>query len=111
MTGSRVDVHRVCVFDDLSEIHHRNPVRHVLHDGEIVRNEYQREIHFPLQVEQQIQHLRLNRHVEGGNRFVADDQLRPQRDRTRDADALPLAAGEFVRVPLRVVQSRCPAGE
>ncbi len=40
--------------------------------------------------QQQVQHLRLDRYIERGNRFVADDQLRAQRDCSRNADALPL---------------------
>ena len=47
---------------------------------------------------QQIEHLRLDRNIQRGNRFVADDQLRIQRQRAGDADALPLPAGELVRI-------------
>ena len=53
-----------------------------------------------LQIHQQIDDLRLNRHIQRGHRFVADDQLRIERQRARDADALALAAGEFVRIRL-----------
>ena len=47
---------------------------------------------------QQVQDLRLDRDVERADRLVADDQLGPQRERARDADALALAARELVRV-------------
>ena len=40
----------------------------------------------------------LHRDVERGRRLVGDQQLRLQRERAGDADALPLAAGELVRV-------------
>ena len=36
-------------------------------------------------------------HVERGDRLVGDDQLRLERQRGRDADALALAARELVR--------------
>src|SRR6266702_4290632 len=49
-----------------------------------------------LEVEQQVDDLRLHRHVERRYRFVADDEVRLQRQRARDADALSLAAGKFV---------------
>ena len=52
---------------------------------------------------QQVDHLGLDRHVERRHRLVADDDLRPQRQRPGDADALALAAGELVRVPVDVV--------
>ena len=45
-----------------------------------------------------IEHLRLDRYVERGNRFVADDELRLDRERACDADPCPLTAGELVRV-------------
>src|SRR5262249_11175732 len=62
-----------------------------------VRDEYVREVELPLQVVEEVDDLRLDRHVEGRHRLVAYDQLRPQRERAGDADALPLAAGELVR--------------
>ena len=51
-----------------------------------------------LQILQQIHHLRLDRHVQRRDRLVADDQLRVDGERAGDADALALAAGEFVRI-------------
>src|SRR3546814_18007362 len=51
-----------------------------------------------LQVLQEVQHLRLDRHVERGDRLVADQELGPKRERAGDADALALPAGEAMRV-------------
>ena len=48
-----------------------------------------------------MQHLRLDRDVERGDRLVGDDQLGLDRERAGDADALALAAGELVRVARR----------
>ena len=56
-----------------------------------------------LQVAQQVQHLRLDRDVERRDRLVGDQQLRFQRERARDADALALPAGELVRVAVVVL--------
>src|SRR5262245_60576798 len=56
-----------------------------------------RELKLVLQVVQQVEHLRLARHVECRHGLVRDDQLRPQREGPRDADPLPLAAGELMR--------------
>ena len=55
-----------------------------------------------LQVLEQVDDLRLDRDVERGDRLVADDELRLDRKRARDADALALAAGELVRIAPRV---------
>ena len=56
-----------------------------------------------LQVLQQIDDLRLHGDVERGDRLVEHEELRIRRQRARDADALPLPAGEFVRIALAVV--------
>ena len=83
--------------DDLAEIHHGNAVRHVLDDRQIVADEQQREAELALQVLQQIDDLRLDGDVERRDRLVADDQFGFGGERPGDADALALAAGEFVR--------------
>ena len=56
------------------------------------------------QVGQQVEDLGLDRHVERRDRLVADDELRLDRERPGDPDALALAAGELVRVALDVVR-------
>ena len=85
-------------FDDPAEIHHGDPVADVLDHGEIVRDEEIRQAELALQIDQQVDDLRLHRNIERRHRLVADDQLRPRRQRARDAEALPLSAREFVRV-------------
>ena len=90
--------------DDLPEIHHRHAVRHVLHHRQIVRDEQIRQTQPRLQVLQQIDHLRLDRHIERGHRFIAHHQRRLDGKRARDADALALPAGELMRISLRMVR-------
>jgi hypothetical protein len=43
----------------------------------------------------------LYRHVEAADRLVADDQLRLERERPGDSDALSLSARQLVRFPGR----------
>ena len=45
---------------------------------------------------QKINDLRLNRHIQGGNRLITDHDIRLQYECTCDADSLPLAAGKFM---------------
>ena len=52
-------------------------------------------------VAQQVEDLRLDRHVERGRRLVGDEQLRLARERHRDHRALAHAAGELVRIVLQ----------
>ena len=84
--------------DDAAEVHHRDPAADVAHDGEVVGDEEVREVEALLQLTQQVDDLRLDRHVERGHRLVAHDEVGLEREGARDADALALAAGELVRI-------------
>ena len=53
-----------------------------------------------LQLADQLQDLRLHRHVERGGRLVGDQELRIVGDRDGDHHALALAAGELMRILL-----------
>jgi len=82
----------------LAQVHDGHPVRDVLHDREVVRDEEVGEVELRLQPLQQVDDLRLDGDVQRRDRLVADDEGRVHRQRPRDADALPLAARELVRV-------------
>jgi hypothetical protein len=92
--------------DDLSGVHHRDPVRHLCHDGQVVRDEEQRHAALLLQLEQQLEDLRLDRDVERGGGLVGDQHLGVHRERPGDHHALLQAARELERIlaeaPLRV---------
>ena len=57
--------------DDAPEIHHRDAVADVLDDREVVRDEQIGEAVLALQVDQQVDDLRLDRDVERRDRLVA----------------------------------------
>ena len=97
--------------DDLAEVHHRDAMADVLDHCEVVRDEQIREVELRLQVHQQVDDLRLHRHVQSRHRLVADDQARPYRQRPRDAEALALPAREFVRVLDHLVRAQADALE
>jgi len=86
-------------------------------DAEIMRDEEIGEVELVLQIVEQVEHLRLDRDVEGGDRLVGDDEARPQHKGAGDGDALTLAAREHVRValvmlgrrPTRFIMSRAAA--
>ena len=83
--------------DDAAQVHHRDPLGDLPHDGEVVGDEEVGQPAVALQVGQQVEHLRLHRDVERRDRLVADDEARLDRERPRDPDALALATGELVR--------------
>ena len=61
------------------------------------------------QVLEQVEHRRLDRDVERRHRLVGDQELGLERERARDADALPLTARELARVG--VERARAEADE
>ena len=104
MLGRRVELLLVRDLGDLAEVHHHHPVGDVPDDVQVVRDEDVGEPEVALQVLEQVEDLRLHRHVEGGDRLVADDQLRVDGERARDADPLALPAGELVREAVVVLR-------
>ena len=96
--ASRADGRRRPDLHDPAQVHDRDPVGQVPDGGQVVRDEQQREAELALQPPQQVEHLRLHADVEGGDRLVADQEVRLPRERPGDAHPLPLAAGELVRV-------------
>ncbi len=60
----------------------------------------------PLQVAQQVDDLRLHRHVEGRGRLVQHHEARLQHHGAGDGDALALAAGELVGIPICVFREK-----
>ena len=67
-------------------------------DGQIVRDEEVGEVEVALERLHQVHDLSLDGDVERGDGLVADDEVRVERERAGEADALALAAGELVRV-------------
>ncbi len=104
MHGRLVQRLAVRQLDDLAEVHHGDAVRDVPDDREVVRDDHVRETELVLEVVQQVHHLRLDRHVQRRHRLVGDDQLRFERERPRDADALALPARELVRIAVVVLR-------
>ena len=98
-----IDRLRLADLHDTSQIHDRDPIRDLPDDRQVVRDEHVGQREVALEVLQQVENLRLHRNVERGHRLIADDQLRLQRKRTGDADALALAARELVWVPVVVL--------
>ena len=108
-SGRRVDHLARRALHDVAEVHDRDAVRDLPDDREVVGHEQVGDAEVLLEVAQQVQDLGLDRDVERRDGLVADDELRPQRDRARDADALALAAGELVRVAVVVLRVEADA--
>ena len=75
----------------------------MLDHGEIVGDKQIGKPHLMLKVLQHIDHLRLNRHIQGGDGLVTDDKFRLHRQSPGDPDPLALAAGKLVGVTAGVL--------
>ena len=83
--------------DDAPPVHDRDPRAQEPHHGEVVGDEEEGKVVLALELEQEIQHLRLDRDVEGRDGLVEDDEARLGREGPGDRDALALAAGHLGR--------------
>jgi hypothetical protein len=90
------------VFDDGTLAHDGDVVGDVADDGEVVRDEDHGEIQIAREVGEEVEDLRLDGDVEGGDGFVGNDEFGLGGKGPGDGDALALAAGEFMRVFLHV---------
>src|SRR5207253_9347209 len=69
---------------------------------EVMRDEEIGELQLLLQVHQQIDDLRLNRHVQRRHRLVEDDERGTECERASQADSLTLTSAELMRIALEV---------
>src|ERR1700744_1571840 len=89
--GGEYLVDRACFHDDAVP-HHREVVADVADHGQVVGDEQHRQTPGGQDAAQHVQYLGLNRDVEGGGDLVGDQHGRVGGERTRDRDALALAA-------------------
>ena len=104
----RVDVR---FLDGTARVHDHDPVAHLRDDAEVVRDEEDRRAALVAQLAQELDYLRLERHVERGRHLVGDEERRLEHERHRDHDPLPHSPRELVRVvvePLRGVGDADP---
>ena len=97
--------------DHPADVHHGHAVADVPDHAQIVRDEQIGQPKLRLQIQQQVQDLRLHRDVERRDRLVGDHQARTQGQRARDADALALAAAERVREAPHVLRPQPDAAQ
>ena len=85
-------------FDDAAGIHHRDFVGAAGNHAEVMGDQDHRHVAAALLARQQIEDLRLDGDVERRGRLVGDQQFRLARQRDRNRDPLPHAAGELMRI-------------
>ena len=91
------------VLDDLAGVHDEHPVADLPDDGDVVADQHQRDVVGGPDRGEQVEHLLLHGHVQGGGRLVGHDQRGRAHQAHPDHRALPHAARELVRVLVRPV--------
>src|SRR5207253_10023370 len=79
---------RRSLFDDAAQIHDGHPIAHMFDNGEIMRDKNIGEVEARLEIDQQVEDLRLDRYIERRNRLIENEQLRLECYGARYADAL-----------------------
>ena len=105
--GDGVGVQRAAVqvvgrrqLDEAAEVHHADAVGDVADDGEVVGDEHERQVEPLLEVDEQVDDLRLDRDVERRDRLVGEDDVGLDGQRPGQPDALALATGELVGIAI-----------
>ncbi len=80
-------------FHHLAPAQHRHAIGDLRDDAEVVGDEQHTRPVLALQLADQLQDLRLGRHVERRRRLVGDEKPRVEHQRHRNHDPLPLSAG------------------
>ena len=81
---------------DMSHIHNADTVGNMFYHGKVMGDEEVGQTQLFLKLDQQVDDLCLNGHVQSGDRLVTDDKFRIHSQSSRDTDTLSLSAGELV---------------
>ena len=85
-------------FDDPTQIHNGYTVCEMFDNPYIMADKKVGQFQFFAQFHKEVQHLSLNRDIQCGNCLIAYNEFGLNGQRPRNTDALPLAAGELVRI-------------
>ena len=72
--------------DQFAAMHDGDAIAEIANDGDVVGDENEGQIEAALDLEQQVKDLRADRYVEGGGRFIGDDDARIERQGAGNAD-------------------------
>ncbi len=103
MGGIFVDVHDRAALNDVTSIHHVDGVDHLSNHTEVVGNPHDCHAQFLLQLDDQIDDLRLDGDIQCGGGFIGDQQFGLAGKRHGDHGALAHAARELMGVVIQAL--------
>ncbi len=86
-----------------AQVHNTNAVGNMFYHGQVVGDKQVSKVVFLLQFNKQVNNLGLDGNVQGGNWFVAHNELRLYSQGAGNSDTLALAAGKLVGKAVGVV--------
>jgi hypothetical protein len=86
------DLRGAAAFHDLAAVEHDGLVGELTHHGQVVADQDVRDGRLVADVGQEVEHLRLDRDIQCGDRFVEDQDGGLSRQRPGDRHPLPLTA-------------------
>ena len=96
----------------MARIHHDHCIAQLAHHTQIMGDEKHGSVHLPVQVPDQIQNLRLNRHIQCRRGFIGDQDLRLTGQRHGNHHTLTHTSGHLMRILMsshfRIGDSHCP---
>lgn len=98
MTRTFKDLFCRTILHYATAFHHHNTICHIAHHGKIMRNENHGQPHGTAQIVQQIQNLRLDRHIESRYGFIGQHKRGLRRNRARNRRTLPLSSRKLMRI-------------
>ena len=98
MGGMIEDILCCTLFHNTARIHDHDVIRHLRDHAQVMGDQHDRRIDAVLQVPEQIQDLRLDRHIQCSRRLIGYDDLRIAGQRHGDHDPLPHTTGQFMGI-------------
>ena len=108
-SGRLISVGSGAARDGPALLEHQHVRRQPHHVVEVVRDEDQRDVERPAQLVDLILQTPPHGAIDGGKRFVEQQHRRLARQRSRERDALTLAARQLVRPPVHAAPAGAPA--
>ncbi|KOX92638.1 hypothetical protein AMS69_14965 [Haloarcula rubripromontorii] len=87
-------------FDEFASIHYRDPISEEPDDVEVMGDKYVADTELLLYVCEKRKDSRLCGHIESGHWLIKHDYIGVVCNSSGESDALYLAAGEFLRIPV-----------